>query len=147
MEKKNVLSEIRMESGYVSARTRIQKSIYKGTGYALPVLGTMKSVRSLKLGEMEEYDHKLFADSTMVLCLTGNLSAVTREEALRIVDGWPAGEGHEWKEEPPAVRSRRQPDVLLHAYDDTLLDVCLSFDIPMTGTDAVTEDLLNLIIG
>lgn len=155
-EKSSIISELRTYHRHALDRffERIMwPAIYKGTPLEKSIIGTVESIKNLKLNDLKKFTNEFYVPNNMVITCTGNLDSLIFNECIEKTFGQLKSQeiskkDYDWKLEPRTEYVEFQD---LQDYEDRNLDQSFFYLVypifNFKSEDFPTAVLLETILG
>lgn len=122
---------------------KIQKSCFSG-GYAHPILGNEKTIRSFTREQLSKFRNKYYNNSNSFLVVAGDLR--DKEKIVESIQKFSLPKGE--KTERPAFKLKKKPAIEIHNKDVRMCQLTLTIQSPsMDSAKAAAEDLAYNTLG
>ena len=133
--------------------TNLRHTLFAGTGYGLPVLGTPYSIRHMLRRHLVNYYDHYFVPKNYVMVVVGDVDPNAIRDAIEhdMADYNPLVRGSRRGDPSQSVVPQLTADVpVVHAYQPDLNEVCLmiGYRAPsMSSADYATLQVINALLG
>lgn len=148
-EKRVVLNQIYEKEAYFSMNKMIHETVFGKHKLSDEIMGTVDSVSSIGIPDVQKYKKEIFCSHNLLLCITGNVDDRSFADSVKCLEAVSISESQQKNVlEFPSCFHHRKPDIeFVPMSDENYLDVNLSFDISYDKKDRELLVLLNCILG